>query len=92
MDELGKTGSNEFSNNIQLYPNPTSGSVILKNKTTAKLENAVISDTRGRIIKTINFSKKEIETQISLDNESSGLYFIQINTDIQNIVKIIIKE
>ena len=64
----------------------------LKNKTTAKLENAEITDVRGRIVKTIDLSSVEIETNISLENLASGMYFIKINTNSINIVKGIIKQ
>ena len=92
VEELVGIGDNEFNNNIQLYPNPTSGIVILTNKTTAKLENAVITDVKGRIIKTIDLSAAGMETNISLENLATGMYFIKINTEGANIVKRIIKQ
>ncbi|HLW32985.1 MAG TPA: M36 family metallopeptidase, partial [Aequorivita sp.] len=92
VDELIGIGDNEFYNNIQLYPNPTRGMLVLKNKTTAKLENAVITDVKGRIIKTIDLSAAGMETNISLESLAAGMYFIKINTESANVVKRIVKQ
>ena len=92
VDELVGIGDNEFYKNIQLYPNPTRGMLVLKNKTTAKLENAVITDVKGRIIKTVDLSGAGMETDISLENVASGMYFIKINTESASVVKRIVKQ
>jgi len=90
-DALG-IGENEFRNNILLYPNPTNGIVILKNESSANLKHARITDVNGRIIKTINISNIGRETTISLENLTTGLYFVEISTETTTIVKSIVKQ
>lgn len=92
VDDLLGIGENEFSNKILLYPNPTDGMVILRNDTSANLENARITDVNGRIIKTIDLSNVGRETVISLENLATGMYFVEINTKTASIVKSIIKQ
>lgn len=90
-DQLG-ISENDFYNNILLYPNPTAGNVVLRNKSTAKLQSARITDVNGRTIKTIDLSKVGVETTISLENFASGMYFIEISTANTSIVKNIVKQ
>lgn len=61
-----------FSNNILLYPNPTYGTLTLANRTSQKLESAIITDVKGRIIKTIDLTRSGSETQISVENLATG--------------------
>ncbi|HLT42280.1 MAG TPA: T9SS type A sorting domain-containing protein, partial [Sphingobacteriaceae bacterium] len=77
---------------ILLYPNPTNGIVILKNESSANLKHARITDVNGRIIKTINISNIGRETTISLENLTTGLYFVEISTETTTIVKSIVKQ
>lgn len=90
-DQLG-INEIEFYNNVVLYPNPTTGIVILKNNTTAKLQSARITDVNGRTIKTIDLSKAGVETPLSLENLASGMYFIEINSEATSVVKNIVKQ
>lgn len=90
-DNLGISES-EFFNNIVLYPNPTAGMLVLKNNSTAKLQNARITDVNGRLIKTVDLSKVGMETTISFENLASGMYFIEINTETTSVVKNIVKQ
>ncbi len=90
-DALGIT-ENEFYNNILLYPNPTSGMVVLKNLTSTKIKNARITDVNGRLIRIIDISEVSNETSISMENLAAGMYFIKIDTDYSSIVKSIVKQ
>lgn len=91
VEELLGLGDSEFYNNISLYPNPTTGQITLMNKTTALLINAVITDVNGRTIKTIDLSKAGMETNFSLQNLATGMYFIKINAENTSVVKRIVK-
>lgn len=92
VDNLVGVGENEFSNNLLLYPNPTTGEITLLNKTTAQLENAIITDVKGRVIKMINLSTTGSQTSFSLSNLATGMYFIKINAENTSVVKRIVKQ
>ncbi|WGF91793.1 M36 family metallopeptidase [Aequorivita marisscotiae] len=92
VDEILGIGDNEFYNNILLYPNPTTGELTLLNKTTTQLNNAIITDVKGRVIMTVNLTETGIETNFSVENLATGMYFIKINAADTSIVKRIVKQ
>lgn len=92
VEEILGVNDNALSKNIVLYPNPTKGIITLMNKTTTQLDNAVITDVKGRVIKMIDLSKAGMETNISLESMASGMYFIKINSEKTSIVKRIVKQ
>jgi extracellular elastinolytic metalloproteinase len=91
VDNLVGIGENEFANNLLLYPNPTTGEITLKNNTTAQLSNIIITDVKGRIIKNIDLSEAGIQTNFSLDDLTTGMYFVKINAENTSVVKRIVK-
>ncbi|MBG44755.1 MAG: subtilisin [Aequorivita sp.] len=92
VDEILGLGDNEFYNNILLYPNPTTGELTLLNRTTTQLNNAVVTDVKGRVIKTIDLSEAGMETNFSLESLATGMYFVKINAADTSIVKRIVKQ
>lgn len=92
VDDILGVNNNEFNNNIALYPNPTSGSITLMNKTSEQLISAVITDVKGSIVKRIDLSKAGVETSISMENLATGMYFMKINTQNTSVVKRIVKQ
>ncbi len=92
VDGVIGIGENEFANNLLLYPNPTNGTIILLNRTAVQLNNAVITDVKGRVIKTIDLSGASIKTDFSLESLATGMYFIKINAEDATVVKRIVKQ
>ena len=92
VDEILGLGDNEFANNILLYPNPTTGELTLLNKTSTQLSNAVITDVKGRVIKSIDLTEAGMETNFSLESLATGMYFVKINAENTSIVKRIVKQ
>ncbi|MGO3184055.1 MAG: M36 family metallopeptidase [Aequorivita sp.] len=92
VDELVGVDDNEFANNLVLYPNPTNGSITLINKTASQLSNIIITDVKGRVIKTLNLSGAGIETNFSLVDLASGMYFVKINAENATVIKRIVKQ
>lgn len=86
--ETTTTGINENSlSKISIYPNPTTASLIIENKT--HTINAIsILDTKGRVIKTAAKNTKTIDVA----NMPKGIYFLQIHTDSGLVNKKFIKE
>ena len=91
-EELIGVEENEFHNNLVLFPNPTTGEITLLNKSTVKLNDAVITDINGRIIQSYDLSTAGMETNLSLQNFAAGMYFIKINAENTSVVKCIVKQ
>ncbi len=54
--------------------------------------NAIITDIKGRIIKTIDLSGTSVETTFSMESFAAGMYFIKINAENATVVKRIMKQ
>jgi len=74
----------ELSNNINIYPNPTTGIIYVS--TTLSIDKIEIYDTLGKFIKVV-FDNKNI----TLENAYAGIYFIKIYSGNTIITKKIIK-
>ena len=92
VEEILGVGDQEFYNNIVLYPNPTKGNITLLNKTTAQLTSMVITDVNGRTILSIDLTETGIESNFSIDQLATGMYFAKINAETTSIVKRIVKQ
>lgn len=88
-------GVNEFSlnaNSVKLYPNPTDDKVTIVNKSSVKINSATVIDTNGRLIQKLNLNEGKGEMTISLKSLPSGVYFIKLNSDKEEIIKSVIKK
>ena len=81
-----------LSNNIIVYPIPTTDQITIENRNNISLTNIEILDINGRHlgIKEINSEAKNIS--LSLSSYSSGVYFVKINAENDFLVKQIIKQ
>jgi hypothetical protein len=71
----------EINKNINIFPNPTKGTVIIDFKDfneTVKQIN--ILNVQGQVISTLNGFNQNKQLQISLAEFASGIYFIQIHS------------
>lgn len=73
---------------IVLYPNPARTILNIENTTNTSIQNIKVLDVLGRLVLEQNNSSN----QIDLSNISSGLLFVQIETDKGELTKKIIKE
>ncbi|MDP3557049.1 MAG: T9SS type A sorting domain-containing protein [Bacteroidota bacterium] len=77
------TGINAVTNNsgFSLFPNPTSGLLLLKLNTTQSKSYVIeVMDAIGKLImsKEFNFTEKESSTEINLEKYSNGTYYIKL--------------
>lgn len=64
------------STDVKSYPNPSTGTITISSEAQS-IQSVIVKDALGRIvkeIKNINSSK----TEISLENENKGFYFVEI--------------
>jgi hypothetical protein len=77
---------------IVVFPNPVNNILTLQNDSNIKLVSAVLFDTRGRIIKKIDLKNIQASKQISINNLSSGYYYLKVISELGTINKTIIKK
>lgn len=92
VEELLNISDELLSENIVLFPNPTSGEVTLLNNSKTTIQNIKITDVNGRLIQSLKVFENQHQLQISLKEYATGLYFIKIVTEQSNIVKRVIKQ
>jgi hypothetical protein len=85
-DEVTLSSPTFQENNVSIYPNPTKDLIYIESNNTI---NAVkIFDTLGRLV----LEQNNPSNQIDIFNLSSGLLFVQIETDNGSLVKKVIKD
>ena len=83
---LISTGIEEInSNELEIYPNPTSNRLTLKFPDPKIIKSISISDLEGSIIKELEYS-----TEIDLIGIPSGIYFLKLNLDNGELIKKIV--
>lgn len=81
----------EFLNTkFEIYPNPTTDIITIKNEENILIKNIDIIDLNGRIIKSIK--PEEQHTQLNLDFLAAGTYLLNIKTDQGTAAKKIVKK
>lgn len=66
------------NDDLQIFPNPSQGTINLKMENTVENMKVRLSDIRGRIWYTKSFNSNE--TSININNLSKGIYLLQVNT------------
>ncbi len=69
-----------FKNNLAVSPNPANDLVNITNNGSSVLNNAIITDINGRIVKNTNLNGVS-STQINVSDLNTGVYFLKITTD-----------
>lgn len=82
----------ELKNAINIYPNPTTGQIFIKNGESIKLDKAVIYDVSGRLILNVDLSNSSNTQIINLRGASKGMYFINIHSERGTATKKLILE
>ncbi len=76
----------DLSENLSLFPNPVSSILNIEISKTISFQKTIIYSTLGkRILETS-------EKQINLETLSSGIYFVEVVTDMGSVTKKIVKE
>ncbi|MEP0388003.1 MAG: T9SS type A sorting domain-containing protein, partial [Dokdonia sp.] len=86
-DALGIDDEGSFRESVTLYPNPATDQVTLSYLGTKTLQNAVITDLNGKIMMRVDLDTFNRSKTIAIKGLASGMYFIQINSQKNTIVK-----
>ncbi|EAS18966.1 conserved hypothetical protein [Flavobacteria bacterium BBFL7] len=75
---------------IKVHPNPASSFINLS--AANRLKSATIIDINGRMLSQTNFTGNSTDQRVSLENLSSGIYFVTIQSDLgQKVEKLIVE-
>lgn len=72
--------SDFFAKNFSVYPNPSTGIVNLASKNNAAINAIQLTDLNGRVVKNLN-ANGVTDMQINISDLTSGVYFLNIQTD-----------
>ncbi|WNM17919.1 T9SS-dependent choice-of-anchor J family protein [Flavobacterium capsici] len=83
--------SNDFlSNNLVVYPNPTKNIINISNSLNAVVDNVVLTDLNGRVVKSQKINATE--GQVDISDLATGIYMMNVTTDQGVATKKVIKE
>ncbi len=71
--------ANLSANQISIYPNPSNGIFTIQNFTNSQIQNLIITDITGKIIK--QFTIYNSQFTINISNQPAGIYFLKINSN-----------
>ncbi|MEP3088362.1 MAG: T9SS type A sorting domain-containing protein, partial [Nonlabens ulvanivorans] len=75
---------------IKVYPNPAKSFINLS--ASNSLESVTIMDINGRTLSQTNFTGNSTDQRISLENLSSGIYFVTIQSGLgQKVEKLVVE-
>ena len=85
-NSTGIEKTNSLNNEFVIYPNPNNGSFSIKSINNSKISNIIVRDITGKNIYTkSNFNSADINLKVS-----SGIYFVEIQTDNNNLIQKIV--
>jgi hypothetical protein len=87
--EVPASSASFISNSISVYPNPATSAINLISKDGLTFENVTIVDVNGRSVKTVVVN--QTQSQINVSDLTSGVYFLNIETNEGSTVKKFIK-
>lgn len=92
VEELLSTNELNELQQLMLYPNPTTGQLTLLNPMNVEIKNIHIVDVNGRLIRELNTFDNQNTIQFTINDLATGLYFIQIQTHKDVVVKRVVKQ
>ncbi|MFT7612497.1 MAG: hypothetical protein ACI9J3_001460 [Parvicellaceae bacterium] len=63
---------------INIFPNPSTGYFTIDYQSAVDIENLIVTDIVGNVVKSINLNSKEGRASLDLSNQNSGIYFCSL--------------
>lgn len=87
---LGVGENGLLSDQFELAPNPSNGQFTIVYTGSKQLENATITDILGNVVQAIDLQNFSKQKTITMDTAAVGMYFLNISSANQSVVKRII--
>jgi hypothetical protein len=91
QSSLSTQNSKSKLENITLYPNPTTGELIIVNGE-LKVDKIAVHDIVGKIVSSHQFTNSAAHQKIDISNLNSGIYFVKITTEAGETVRKVVKQ
>jgi len=92
VDDVGIVETNNYSS-LQVYPNPTSGELIIKISTfDHPISDVQIFDIMGRAMSAVYPCSVQSDIVIDISHLLTGVYFVKISTEAGQIMRKVVKE
>lgn len=95
FDTIGITsvlGTNDFvSSKFSAYPNPVKDIVTISNLENIAISDIQLTDLNGRVVKKVNGNNSG-DIQVNISDLASGIYMMNISSDLGSTTKKIVKE
>ncbi len=79
------------TNNFKVYPIPSNKSVTVSNSNQANINQIMVSDINGRIVKDIKFQKVS-EANVDISDLNTGVYLMKVISEQGTVIRKIIKD
>ncbi len=91
--EINTNSTSDFDlkNNVFLYPNPVSNTIIVQVTNGLSTQSITIYNALGQLIKTVTDNNINISPSIDVSGLKSGMYFMEINSTKGKVTKIFVK-
>jgi hypothetical protein len=84
-------GTNDFlASNLSIYPNPTKNIINISNTLNAVVDNVILTDLNGRVVKSQKINATE--GQVNISDLATGIYMMNVTTNQGSVTKKIVKE
>ncbi len=90
--QTANTNENILANQVSIYPTTVANNFTIKNSSDLALVSATIFDVNGRLIASHNLNNLVGEKIIDVANLTAGMYFVEIQSANNKLVKKIIKK
>lgn len=90
VDETLGLENTTLENDVLIYPNPTSKDITISYSGNQQLVSVKVVDLNGKIVRLHKFDSG-FQNTINLSNLSSGMYFLQISSQTESLIKKLIK-
>jgi hypothetical protein len=77
------------SNDLTLHPNPTNGRFSIQSKEMKAIDTITVTDALGKQIKQVQVNSTA-DLQLNLEGIATGIYFVQITSGSENLVRRIV--
>ena len=83
--------NNILSNNLQIYPNPSNGTLNIAVNASFGLESLEIYDVMGKKVYSVKLNKESVVNSLNISSLKSGLYIVQIKSEDATVNRRIVK-